>query len=100
MNQKQFRITWTINIAVSYPLNKRQRSVRQLSKNRSIIITNDFNQIEQKNMINDYRLIKKLGQGSTAQVWEANQETCKTKCAIKIFFAADDSKELIRNEVK
>ena len=36
-------------------------------------------------MINDYRLLKKLGEGSTAQVWEVIEESTKTKCALKIF---------------
>lgn len=52
-------------------------------------------------MINDYRLLKKLGEGSTAQVWEAYQETTNTKCALKIFATHKnpDLKELVRNEV-
>ena len=52
-------------------------------------------------MINDYRLLKKLGEGSTAQVWEVIEESTKTKCALKIFATHKnpDLKEPVRNEV-
>lgn len=52
-------------------------------------------------MINDYRLVKKLGEGATAEVWEATRETDQTKCALKIFSTARNPEymiEMARNE--
>lgn len=51
-------------------------------------------------MLNDYRLIKKLGEGSTAEVWEAQNIIDQTKCALKIFNTEMNPHltELLRNE--
>ena len=72
-----------------------------LLKKNLIIKTKNKTGFTDYNMINDYRLLKKLGEGSTAQVWEAIQETTKAKCALKIFATQKnpDLKELVRNEV-
>lgn len=50
---------------------------------------------------NDYRLQKKLGEGCTAQVWEAYSESMQTKCALKVFSTGRNRelRELMRNEI-
>lgn len=52
-------------------------------------------------MLNDYKLVKKLGEGSTAEVWEAHNQKDQSKCALKIFNTETnpDLNDLLKNEI-